>query len=68
MEKKKQQILTAEECIFYLRFNLKGEVGVKISQFHLVVKQHWVVTVFWRISSLGEYKTEKLKIKNAVKT
>lgn len=44
---------------FYLRFNLKGEVGIQITQFHLVVKQHWVVTVFWRSCSLKQCKTEK---------
>lgn len=53
---------------FYLRFNLKGEVGVQITKFHLVVKQHWVVTVLWSISSLEERKTYTLKIRNAVAT
>lgn len=44
---------------FYLQFNLKAEVSVEIAQFHLVVKQHWVVAVLWRICSLGESETKE---------
>lgn len=45
--------------IIYLQFNLKAEVSVEIAQFHLVVKQHWVVAVLWRICSLGESETKE---------
>lgn len=44
---------------FYLWFNLKGEVGVQITQFHLVIKQYWVVTVLRCVSSLGEYAKQR---------
>lgn len=48
----------------YLGLDLEAEVGVEVTQLHLVVQQHGVVAVLRRVCSLeGARKTKKQEIK-----